>query len=270
MNRLVWDSKLAKKAHKTAEFCDLTREGNAEDLKAEEGDPEGNIGQKTGSAAVTGDQASPVGIAVIENWIKAKDRFDVAGLEKYVDPADADAKRFAQLIWATTLRVGCSYIQFTSKVQPAGGAKELLVCDYHPGGREKDQPVYMKGDPCTQCANGRQCDEAIQLCKGEDSDIAVAQEAAGSGISALGIGAAVVAVLVAVVGVFCGAPALPQAPKPPRRLEAPETKEPAMTAPSRKAPRGREARRELSRPNDDVLSLAAFCARGGSMRRASR
>ncbi|KAK8769804.1 hypothetical protein V5799_013731, partial [Amblyomma americanum] len=34
MNRLVWDENLAKKAYKTAEFCDLTREGKDEDLKA--------------------------------------------------------------------------------------------------------------------------------------------------------------------------------------------------------------------------------------------
>ncbi|XP_077520343.1 venom allergen 5-like [Amblyomma americanum] len=195
MNMLEWDKDLATKAQETANSCDPTKQ--VEDAAA-------GITQNTGSAKAT-DPAAKNGMAVIENWIKGKEKFDVAALDKYAKPSDADAERFSQIIWGMTAHVGCGYLRFKNKAQPTEDPQEILVCNYKPGGRKDGKPVYEKGEPCSKCEDGRKCDDETKLCKtaggGSGDSTDQRTEEGGSGMAVVGIIAAVIAVGVVVAGV---------------------------------------------------------------------
>ncbi|KAK8775950.1 hypothetical protein V5799_030706 [Amblyomma americanum] len=137
---------------------------------------------------------------MLEKWFKAKEKFDVANLEKYVDIPDRGVQRFVQLIWAKTIYVGCAYVKFLQPSQPSAGSQEILVCNYSPGGRKTDQPVYLKGEPCTQCGD-RSCHDTTLLCKGDN--IVPREQSTGedgSELAAFGIIAAVIALVAAIAG----------------------------------------------------------------------
>ncbi|XP_077520344.1 scoloptoxin SSD43-like [Amblyomma americanum] len=206
MNFLEWNKALARKAQNTAQFCDPSRQGKEEDLKKTDEDYEGGTSQNTGSIFINkAEEAAQKGFAILQNWFKAREKFDVAGLDKYVKQADADVERFAQLIWAKSVRIGCGYVKFSLKSQPDADPEEILVCNYNPAGRVEGQPVYEKGEPCTKCED-RLCNEATQLCRNKFDETKERKLGGGESsglLGIVGIAAAVIAVLVAMAGVCC-------------------------------------------------------------------
>ncbi|XP_050685072.1 uncharacterized protein LOC126979654 isoform X2 [Leptidea sinapis] len=63
---------------------------------------------------------------------------------------DAKSHYFTQLIWATTLRVGCGRARFfVQATKPI--LVDRLVCNFSPRGNTHGKPIYTIGYPTTQC-----------------------------------------------------------------------------------------------------------------------
>uniref|UniRef100_A0A0K8SHI0 SCP domain-containing protein n=1 Tax=Lygus hesperus TaxID=30085 RepID=A0A0K8SHI0_LYGHE len=60
---------------------------------------------------------------------------------------------FSQIVWATTHKIGCGEIEYTSR----GNNMRYLACNYGPAGNERGQPMYQIGTPCSQCPQGTRC-----------------------------------------------------------------------------------------------------------------
>ncbi|XP_037567822.1 scoloptoxin SSD43-like [Dermacentor silvarum] len=133
MMKLDWNNELAANAQATADKCDTTVQGKGTML---------DTGSFTGVKQIqdfavvpaTPPKPTPLkGANFIQKWFDGNVKFKPADLDKYPDQTDAEAERFAQLIWAETRSIGCGYQQFKLKSAPNDPAKEILVCNYHPG-----------------------------------------------------------------------------------------------------------------------------------------
>nr|XP_050039743.1 cysteine-rich venom protein helothermine-like [Dermacentor andersoni] len=199
MMKLDWNNELAAHAQATADKCDPTARGKGTAL-----DPGSFTGvhQIQDSAAVPATQpkAAPFkGAHVLQTWFDGSVKLKPADLNKYADQTDAEAERFAQLIWAETRSIGCGYKQFKLKSRPSDPTKEILVCDYHPG-LKTGAPVYKQGEPCSDCGSDFECD-VTKLCveKAKTSTSGQSRiDGSPSLVSIIGIGAGVI-ICVAVV-----------------------------------------------------------------------
>ncbi|XP_070391631.1 scoloptoxin SSD43-like isoform X2 [Dermacentor albipictus] len=199
MMKLDWNNELAADAQATADKCDLTAPGKGTTLDT--GSFTG-VHQIQDSAAVTATQPKPAhfkGAHVLQTWFDGSVKLKPADLDKYVDQTDAEAERFAQLIWAETRSIGCGYKQFKLKSTPNDPTKEILVCDYHPG-LKTGAPVYKQGEPCSDCGSDFECD-VTKLCE-EKANTSTSDDPKIDGspslVSIIGIGTAVI-ICVAVV-----------------------------------------------------------------------
>jgi len=84
-------------------------------------------------------------------------------------PSDKMCGHYTQVVWATTIHVGCAYAQCTP-LKAAGGSQTqaseamFLTCDYHPGGNMVGQHPYRKGAACSQCTSGMGWCTKDKLC----------------------------------------------------------------------------------------------------------
>lgn len=92
--------------------------------------------------------------------------------EKFMSPADITSFQsmvnghvvghFTQLVWATSDRLGCGYIDF-----PRDNDWNVvhLFCNYVTGGNVLGKPLYKQGEPCSECPIGTVCSHVYEgLC----------------------------------------------------------------------------------------------------------
>ena len=89
----------------------------------------------------------------IQSWFSEKPNFD------YDTATCASGKmcgHYTQIVWATTLSVGCAY----HGCKPLTGTRyedveaAYFVCNYWPGGNYAGAKPYTKGPACTKCVTG--------------------------------------------------------------------------------------------------------------------
>ena len=85
----------------------------------------------------------------ILSWFSEKRNFD------YDTATCADmCGHYEQIVWATTLSVGCAYHNCNTGTRYGDTKFQLFVCTYWPGGIYAGVKPYMKGPACTKCVTG--------------------------------------------------------------------------------------------------------------------
>ena len=90
-----------------------------------------------------------------------------AEVSKYTYPGgfSSGTGHYTQVVWAKSLRVGCSISRCTS-IQGLSWGGTIIGCRYYPGGNYNNQPPYESSDRnCNTCAAmGYQCGEYTNNC----------------------------------------------------------------------------------------------------------
>merc|ERR1711957_878063 len=72
---------------------------------------------------------------------------------------------FTQMAWATSTEIGCGYALFE---EGKWKSKEIVVCNYIVAGNFQGREIYKSGKPCSECENGKSCNEDYPgLCGGD-------------------------------------------------------------------------------------------------------
>ena len=76
-----------------------------------------------------------------------------------------------QVVWAKSWKVGCGYDIHKATVRPFK-VEELYTCNYGPSGNIVDEPIYIAGDPASNCPpNTKPADKPYtSLCKSIDAN----------------------------------------------------------------------------------------------------
>ncbi|PIC34430.1 hypothetical protein B9Z55_014080 [Caenorhabditis nigoni] len=70
-----------------------------------------------------------------------------------------------QMVWADTYQIGCSVATFKDVHKKTGRpiTKICVVCHYWPKGNYLNEPIYLEGQPCSECES-KKCDKKTGLC----------------------------------------------------------------------------------------------------------
>ncbi|WKY06101.1 hypothetical protein Q1695_006364 [Nippostrongylus brasiliensis] len=63
---------------------------------------------------------------------------------------------FTQIAWANNHELGCAVVKC--------GINFNVVCQYAPGGNVMREPIYLFGEPCSDCLAGMSCESSTGLC----------------------------------------------------------------------------------------------------------
>jgi len=64
---------------------------------------------------------------------------------------------YTQTVWAATNQVGCGYTHY----KKGEWFETLIVCNFGPGGNVGGTPMYEKGDACSLCGEGVECEDGL-------------------------------------------------------------------------------------------------------------
>lgn len=92
----------------------------------------------------------------METWAKEIRRLPLARLRNYV--RSKAYENVTQLLWDSTQSVGCGRTYFDNSI--------LLICNFGPGGNVQNLPVYIEGEPCSNCS-GIPCNSKYRGLCGE-------------------------------------------------------------------------------------------------------
>ncbi|KIH51204.1 SCP-like protein [Ancylostoma duodenale] len=62
-------------------------------------------------------------------------------------------RSFTRMAWANTQKIGCAVKRC--------GEQWNVVCHYDPAGNIVNQPIYVRGKPCSQCPSRASCSNAL-------------------------------------------------------------------------------------------------------------
>ena len=152
MVELVWNDNLAKIAQAWA----LQLVNNCSGL---DNNPNRNligfsyVGENIywrGSKNDPGTPATAVFLAS-ESWKSEVNDFSPSFVNKFTE---TETYHFTQQIWAGTTDIGCGYAHYKDGIWAHA---EFVVCNYGVGGNMLGSPIYITGEPCSQCPTGYNC-----------------------------------------------------------------------------------------------------------------
>ncbi|CAH0552715.1 unnamed protein product [Brassicogethes aeneus] len=165
MQKLEWDEELATIAQRWTDQCVQFNE-NQHDIYKDTRRFE--VGQNI-ITATTKSTSPPDIVLLVMNWYKQV---------QYVFPSDIDKfttvyrgghmlGQYSQMVWAKSHYVGCGmarYKKLTVENKDTDFYLYRLVCNYGPTGNVYGEQMYLRGRPCSRCAQ-KQCDEKwTSLC----------------------------------------------------------------------------------------------------------
>ncbi|KAF6205606.1 hypothetical protein GE061_019779 [Apolygus lucorum] len=162
MMLMYWDAELEKSALRWAQQCTASLErDDCRDLRRFKVGQ--NIAVLKGNITTVG-QASVR--ALLNQWFKQWVSMEVSLLNSY-NSEGADVDELTQLLWASTIRVGCADVIYSNHNDDY--MIRQLVCNYGPTGNVLGQSVYLKGKPCSACPLGTSCvlKRLENLCAGD-------------------------------------------------------------------------------------------------------
>ncbi|XP_051164455.1 venom allergen 5-like [Leptopilina boulardi] len=128
MPNLFWDWELAIIAQRWAFQCRFAHDSCRNTRRFQ-------VGQNVATAWTTGSDPSSIS-DLIKMWYDEVELFDRNQVEQYV--FNTDTGHYTQMVWATTRRIGCGYINHMS----GNRNTVLLVCNYGPAGNIRGEKIY--------------------------------------------------------------------------------------------------------------------------------
>lgn len=147
MKQMTWDNTLEAVALRWAQQCQA---GHDDCRRTPEFKIVGQNYGMLGNSAVSPESS----VSSFENWVNEISLTNPSIVDKFVG---GKWGHFTQVIWATSYKLGCAQVQFTENEQATTWHKTVLICNYGPMGNFVDNPIYIKGDPCTKCPKGWRC-----------------------------------------------------------------------------------------------------------------
>lgn len=86
----------------------------------------------------------------VYSWFNEVNNFNVSMVNSFQSQSSPVIGHFTQIIWATTLKIGCSF----RKAQNGSKYEIYVVCNYGPGGNYINRPVYIIGAVGSSCQYG--------------------------------------------------------------------------------------------------------------------
>ncbi|XP_040565553.2 venom allergen 5 [Lepeophtheirus salmonis] len=150
MNRLKWDSDLAKSAQMWTLQCQRGHDNNRLTPQFDVW-----VGQNIASSWNSVKTSSRYYETMIQGWYNEVKDFPSKNVEKYSsEGATGQVGHYTALVWAATTRVGCGFIMYYDDTMPLYPYKKMLVCNYGVGGNLFGEAVYKIGKPGSDCPNG--------------------------------------------------------------------------------------------------------------------
>nr|XP_014277733.1 CRISP/Allergen/PR-1-like isoform X4 [Halyomorpha halys] len=109
-----------------------------------------DVGENIGFKANSAKNAKSLSdyVSMMEMWYNEIDDYDESGNHKGV------VGHFTQLVWGSTMYVGCGMTLYEDPNDSKHPYHSLLVCDYKPGGNFKDTKPYDEYDGPDKCDKG--------------------------------------------------------------------------------------------------------------------
>ena len=155
MNKLTWDSELARNAQRWADQCpdDPPHDPNRKTLKFPM-QPGQNKADSWNSVNDFDWQLS----TKIQSWYDEVKDFPSDNVKAFsMNGATGVIGHYTQVVWAETKKVGCGVMYYKDS-RPKSSSypyRKTLVCNYYPPGNYLGQPVYKEGgSPGSDCTNG--------------------------------------------------------------------------------------------------------------------
>jgi len=149
MTRLVWDPALATVAQGWVNQCIWGHNPSAGSEYAQWSPNSGGVGENVFVTTATRASALSGSGSAVALWAGEKPNYT------YATNTCANGQvcgHYTQLVWASTLRIGCAINQCASLSGLTGfGNAQFLACDYNPAGNFVGQWPYVQGPTGSQC-----------------------------------------------------------------------------------------------------------------------
>ncbi|CAD5222708.1 unnamed protein product [Bursaphelenchus okinawaensis] len=96
--------------------------------------------------------------AAVDEFFGQVTSFNISYVDDYSSTAGS---MFSQVIWAETSSIGCGIQSCPNLDSSSSFYAYIVVCFYQTAGDTTGQPIYIQGDTCSQCPNGRVCDNGL-------------------------------------------------------------------------------------------------------------
>jgi len=155
MREMVWNDELAAVAQRWADQCTFGHDGNRKKL---DGTYVGQNAYMSGSskesdlATIMGKMDKPT-LAWYDEVSKYS--FDPANIKPFT--FGYDTGHYTQVVWAESEELGCGQVMYTD----APWYRNLVVCNYGPGGNMQGAAMYEVGEPCSACPDGYTCKDSL-------------------------------------------------------------------------------------------------------------
>lgn len=151
MMAMVWDDELAAVAKRWAMQCIYDHDGNADRAVRRFW-----VGQNAGKSW----GAIPTWDALIQGWYNEVENMTVTYIPSFPYGRELPhvIGHYTQVVWATSIYVGCAIIQVQSSIVVH------MFCNYGPAGNMGFQPIYIQGPAGSQCPDRSMPDSDTGLC----------------------------------------------------------------------------------------------------------
>lgn len=143
MLEMVWDEELAAVSQKLADQCNFAHDCN-ECRRVKNFD----VGQNLFERTIYPGPPTPNWTEATKAWYDEVEDFDKKQIDCFEDgEGPRPTGHFTQLVWATSWRMGCGYTVHKRGKEYV----ELYTCNYGPAGNVKNESMYKKGEPYSEC-----------------------------------------------------------------------------------------------------------------------
>jgi len=158
MNKVVWNKELAKIAQRWADQCVWDHD---KFRSKRDGTQVGQNMARTGLSSTRKNKKEMEGqlTSFVNSWYN---EVEDPGFNGAIEPFrfDYGSGHYSQVVWAETTEIGCGATYFE---EVDGKFKYILVCNYKYGNM-RDDSMYKQGKACSQCPEGRKCNNNEGLC----------------------------------------------------------------------------------------------------------
>lgn len=157
MRKMVWDSEIAKIAKRWSVQCNAPHHDICR--KAMDGKRVGQnvvIGEYKLTGSDTEWERSQRIKKFVLSWQDEIANFNPKLIGDYDPSLAGNTTSFTQMIWASTVFIGCGYTEFRLDHQKV---KFRFICNYKPKGNIPYESIYRVGKPCGSCPPRDTCSE---------------------------------------------------------------------------------------------------------------